>query len=203
MFWYQVSIIPLHQITCLCLNNFFPDPELFFSVLNSFYGVSIPCTDDNFHLLRTIALTLKYHKLEAFLQDKIKSGFVSCEFQLDSSLIVSELVKSAVRDVFLTYNQSTVTINSTLLSCFSTHFNNLFNGQFRDSLTRNFQYSSEFPGVEEDVFVTFFNAALCHSISFTSSNVISFYQLSVYFQVKKLDAACLSFLRHSSFPTKF
>ncbi|KAL0235237.1 hypothetical protein GEMRC1_001819 [Eukaryota sp. GEM-RC1] len=187
-----------HQAFVL-LEQLFPDPSLFITVLNSFYGDSVPCTEDNFHLLRTIALSLKYQKLEEFIQNILKSGFKSCEFQLESNVITSQLVKSAVRDVSLSYKKTTFRINSLLLSCFSHYFKNLFNNQFLDSATRNFLYSIEFPGVEEDVFVEFFEAALCMSLSITPSNVLSFYQLSVYFQVESLHQFCLGYLNQSSF----
>ncbi|KAL0236184.1 hypothetical protein GEMRC1_002766 [Eukaryota sp. GEM-RC1] len=187
-----------HQAFAL-LEQLLPDPSLFITVLNSFYGGSVPCTEDNFHLLRTIALSLKYQKLEEFIQKVLKSGFKSCQFQLESNVITSELVKSAVRDVSLSYKKTTVRINSLLLSCFSDYFRNLFNSQFLDSATRNFKYSNEFPGVEGDVFVEFFKAALCESISISPVYVLSFYQLSVYFQVEGLQKVCLDFINKSSF----
>ncbi|KAL0239831.1 hypothetical protein GEMRC1_009939 [Eukaryota sp. GEM-RC1] len=78
-------------------------------------------------------------------------------------------------------------------------FQSLITCEFKDSAVRNFEYSDEFPGVSEHVFGLFFG--LIHyenSVEFTISNILEFFQLSVYFQVDQFKLDCKHFLVSNS-----
>ncbi|KAL0239662.1 hypothetical protein GEMRC1_009770 [Eukaryota sp. GEM-RC1] len=110
------------------------------------------------------------------------------------------MVESCPKDVRVSYKNTSITLNSVLLISFSKMFQNLITCEFKDSAVRNFEYSDEFPGVSEDVFGLFFG--LIHyenSVEFSISNILEFFQLSVYFQVDQLKLACQDFLVSNSF----
>ncbi|KAL0233299.1 hypothetical protein GEMRC1_012044 [Eukaryota sp. GEM-RC1] len=175
------------------------DGSFFFDIVYSFYGESVACTSENFHLIRTIASTLKYEHLEDFIQQKLTYGFKNCEFILNPEVIFSTFINTAPRDVLLTYKMCKVQINSLLLIGHSSFFENLFCSAFQDSSLRIFEFNDEFPGVSVHHFLCLFETFCGKSSIIALSNVICFYQLAVDFRIDQFRDKCLKFLTNTKF----
>ncbi|KAL0239755.1 hypothetical protein GEMRC1_009863 [Eukaryota sp. GEM-RC1] len=79
-------------------------------------------------------------------------------------------------------------------------FQNLISCEFNDSAVRNFEYSDEFSGVSDEVFGSFFGLIHYENfVEFSISNILEFFQLSVYFQVDQFKLDCKNFLVSNSF----
>ncbi|KAL0229386.1 hypothetical protein GEMRC1_014003 [Eukaryota sp. GEM-RC1] len=163
----------------------------------SFYGQPLPVTTQTFPHLSLIADFLQYQQLSDFVTERMSEGlsnFDHNDFPNDLDLFVFEIVDSCPRDVRVSYKNTSIKINSVILSLFSKTYFTLFSCQFEDSNTRVFSYCDQFPGVNEDVFSQFFDLFYCKSIEFSILNVLDYFQLSDYFQVDELKLACQKFL---------
>ncbi|KAL0242450.1 hypothetical protein GEMRC1_005013 [Eukaryota sp. GEM-RC1] len=179
-----------------------PDSSLLFKVLDSFYGISVSFPSSDLYSLGVLVSYLKYTPLSDFLHSLVQSGMNFREtftFQLDHDVIVSNFRKFAPSDVSITYKEVNIQTNSLILVATSATFLNQFSTSFIDSNDRKITYESEFEGVEEDIFEQFFNLFYSDSIKLDISNVLSFYQLSFYFQVQELLEACKTFLLTNTF----
>ncbi|KAL0242981.1 hypothetical protein GEMRC1_005544 [Eukaryota sp. GEM-RC1] len=179
-----------------------PDSSLFFKVLDSFYGISVSFPSSDLHPLGVLVSYLKYTPLSDFLHSLVQSGMNFREtftFQLNHDVIVSNFRKFAPSDVSITYKEVHIQTNTLILVAMSATFLNQFSTSFIDSNDRKITYESEFEGVEEEIFEQFFNFFYSDSIKLDISNVLSFYQLSFYFQVPELLEACKKFLLTNTF----
>ncbi|KAL0243379.1 hypothetical protein GEMRC1_005940 [Eukaryota sp. GEM-RC1] len=120
-------------------------------------------------------------------------------FQLNHDVIVSNFRKFAPSDVSITYKELHIQTNALILVATSTSFLHQFSNNFIDSNVRKITYESEFEGVEDYIFEHFFNLFYSDPIELNISNVLSFYQLSIYFQVPELSEACKTFLLTNTF----
>ncbi|KAL0229295.1 hypothetical protein GEMRC1_013914 [Eukaryota sp. GEM-RC1] len=181
---------------------FLSDPDLFFLVLSTFYGESLPITTKSAPILSLIASLLEFHELSDFVNDRMTKGLGNVDdniFKIDTDVVVTKFVGSCSRDVRVSYQNTDIGMNSVILSLFSQFFFNSFTCKFADSDVKTFEYAEEFPGVSEEAFSLFFDLCHCKSIEFSISNVLDFFQLSVYFQVDDLKLACQEFLANNSF----
>ncbi|KAL0243142.1 hypothetical protein GEMRC1_005703 [Eukaryota sp. GEM-RC1] len=179
-----------------------PDSSLFFKVLNSFYGLPLKFTFQDLYHTGVVSTYLKYTNLSHFLALLIASELNLKEtftFQLNHDVIVANFRKFAPSHVSITYKEVHIQTNSLILVATSATFLNQFSTSFNDSNDRKITYESEFEGVEEDIFEQFFNLFYSDSIKVNISNVLSFYQLSFYFQVPELLEACKTFLLTNTF----
>ncbi|KAL0246905.1 hypothetical protein GEMRC1_008111 [Eukaryota sp. GEM-RC1] len=74
----------------------FTDPDLFFSVLSTFYGQSLPITTKSLPTLSFIASLLQFEELSDFVNERMTKGLGYCEdnsFQLDLTSLVSKMIK--------------------------------------------------------------------------------------------------------------
>ncbi|KAL0249299.1 hypothetical protein GEMRC1_004532 [Eukaryota sp. GEM-RC1] len=166
---------------------FLSDPDLFFMVLSTLYGQPLPVTSQSFSILSIIASIPQFQELTKFVTERISKGldnFDDNKFQLRPDVLASKIVESCVSDVRVSYKNTDITLNSVFVSH---HFFTSFTSEFADSNIRKFEYSTEFPGVADE------------SIEFNISNILDFFQLSVYFQVDELKLACKEFLSYNSF----
>ncbi|KAL0242454.1 hypothetical protein GEMRC1_005017 [Eukaryota sp. GEM-RC1] len=173
-----------------------PDSSLFFKVLDSFYGLPLKFTFQDLYHTGVVSTYLKYTNLSDYLALLIASELNLKEtftFQLNHDVIVSNFQKFAPSDVSITYKEVHIQTNTLILVATSATFLNQFSTSFIDSNIRKITYESEFEGVEKDIFEQFFNLFYSNSIELNISNVLSFYQLSFYFQVPELLEACKSF----------
>ncbi|KAL0251850.1 hypothetical protein GEMRC1_001062 [Eukaryota sp. GEM-RC1] len=125
-------------------------------------------------------------------------NFEDNTFQLDLTTLASKMMTSCSRDVRVSYGNTSITMNSVLLSLFLMFFFNSFTCEFADSNVRNFEFADQFPGVSEHSFNRFFELFQCQSIEFNISNILDFFQLSVYFLVDDLKFASKHFLETNS-----
>ncbi|KAL0242632.1 hypothetical protein GEMRC1_005195 [Eukaryota sp. GEM-RC1] len=179
-----------------------PDSSLFFNVLYSFYGLPLKFTFQDLYHTGVVSTYLKYTNLSDFLATLVETGMSlknTFTFQLDHDVIVSNFRKFAPSDVSITYKEVHIQTNTLILVATSATFLNQFSTSFIDSNDRKITYESEFEGVEEDTFEQFFNLFYSDSIKVNISNVLSFYQLSFYFQVPELLEACKTFLLTNTF----
>ncbi|KAL0242639.1 hypothetical protein GEMRC1_005202 [Eukaryota sp. GEM-RC1] len=179
-----------------------PDSSLFFKVLDSFYGLPLKFTFHDLYATGVLATYLKYTNLSDFLALLIASELNLKEtftFQLNHDVIVSNFRKFAPSDVSITYKEVHIQTNTLILVATSATFLNQFSTSFIDSNDRKINYESEFKGVEEEIFGQFFNLFYSDSIKLDISNVLSFYQLSFYFQVPGLLETCKTFLLTNTF----
>ncbi|KAL0242421.1 hypothetical protein GEMRC1_004984 [Eukaryota sp. GEM-RC1] len=184
------------------LFHLLPDSSLFFKVLGSFYGQSVSFSAQELPPLGVVASCLKYTHLYDFIFSLIASELNLKEtftFQLNHDVIVSNFRKFAPSDVSITYKEVHLQTNSLILVATSATFLNQFSTSFIDSNDRKITYESEFVGVEENIFEQFFNLFYSDSIKLNISTVLSFYQLSFYFQVPELLEACKTFLLTNTF----
>ncbi|KAL0239484.1 hypothetical protein GEMRC1_009592 [Eukaryota sp. GEM-RC1] len=185
---------------------FLTDSDIFFSVLSTLYGQSLIVTPENVTYISVIASLLQFQELSQFVTERMTKGlgnFGDNNFKLDSQNLILKIVESCPKDVRVSYKNTSITLNSVLLISFSKMFQNLITCEFKDSAVRNFEYSDEFPGVSDEVFGLFFG--LIHyenSVEFSISNILEFFQLSVYFQVDQLKLDCKNFLVSNSFQEK-
>ncbi|KAL0245929.1 hypothetical protein GEMRC1_007145 [Eukaryota sp. GEM-RC1] len=169
----------------------FTDPDLFFLVLSTFYGQSLPVTTKSLPPLSFIASLLQFEELNDFVNERMTKGLGNFEdnsFQLDLTSLASKMITSCSRDVSVSYKNTALTMNSVLLALNSTFFYTSFTCGFADSNVRRFEYSEEFPGVSEEVFSLFLTCSIVHL-----SNLI--FQISWIFSSYRL--ACTEFLLSS------
>ncbi|KAL0238185.1 hypothetical protein GEMRC1_012658 [Eukaryota sp. GEM-RC1] len=179
-----------------------PDSSLLFKILDSIYGLPLKFTFQDLYDIGGLATFLKYTNLSDYLAVLIASELNLKEtftFQLNHDVIVSNFRKFAPSDVSITYKEVHIQTNSLILVATSATFLNQFSTSFIDSNDRKISYESEFEGVEEEIFDQFLNLFYSDSIQLDISNVLSFYQLSFYFQVPELLEACKTFLLSNTF----
>ncbi|KAL0246678.1 hypothetical protein GEMRC1_007889 [Eukaryota sp. GEM-RC1] len=186
----------------ISLYSFLTDPELFISILKSFYGQPLPVTTQSAPILSLIASLLQFQELSEFVIDRMTKGFGNYDtnnFKLDPKVLFSKFLECCSRDVRVTYKNSDIMMNSLILALFSRTYSTSFTCNFADSAVRNFKYLDEFPGVTGNNLQLFFDLFHCKSIKLNISNVLDFFQLSVYFQVDELKLSCIEFLASNSF----
>ncbi|KAL0252172.1 hypothetical protein GEMRC1_001384 [Eukaryota sp. GEM-RC1] len=172
-----------------------PDANIFFDILDYFYGQSFQLTFGIIGAVLAICSALDLSSLNESIQKALSEGFSkSCHLQLKSEEVLQTIRSSVERDVMLSYKNKSLTISSLMLICSSEYFKNLFCQSFADSNERKFTYSEEFSGVSGLNFEIFFKYFLGEAINLDFNNVVDFYQLSVYFQVKNLKDKCNSFV---------
>ncbi|KAL0242668.1 hypothetical protein GEMRC1_005231 [Eukaryota sp. GEM-RC1] len=184
------------------LFHLLPDSSLLFKVLDSFYGLPLKFTFQDLYHTGVVSTYLKFANLSNYLATLVEAGMNlknTFTFQLDHDVIVSNFRKFAPTDVSITYKEVHIQTNSLILVTTSATFLNQFSTNFNDSNVRKITYESEFEGVEDEIFEQFFNLFYSDLIELKISNVLSFYQLSFYFQVPELLEACKTFLLSNTF----
>ncbi|KAL0246248.1 hypothetical protein GEMRC1_007460 [Eukaryota sp. GEM-RC1] len=162
---------------------FLSDSDLFFLVLSTFYGQSLPITTKSLPPLSFIASLLQFEELSDFVNERMTKGLGNFEdnsFQLDLTSLVSKMITSCSRDVSVSYKNTALTMNSVLLALNSTFFYNSFTCGFADSNVRRFEYSEEFPGVTEEVFSMFLSCSIVNlsNLIFQISWIFSSYRFT-------------------------
>ncbi|KAL0246289.1 hypothetical protein GEMRC1_007501 [Eukaryota sp. GEM-RC1] len=178
------------------------DSELLLSVLNTFYGHSLPISTQSVPMFSFIASLLQYHELNDFLDDRMSNGLKhldSNNFKLDPKTCISKFVESCPHDVRVSYKNTDIMMNSLNLTLFSRTFLTSSSQTCTNSSVKRFQYFDEFPGVSEDNLVAFFNLFHYQAIKLNFLNLLDFLQLSKYFQVDQLQLTCEQFLASNRF----
>ncbi|KAL0242886.1 hypothetical protein GEMRC1_005449 [Eukaryota sp. GEM-RC1] len=178
------------------------DPDYFFQVFQYFYGHPLHLTVQNVGIVLSLCSSLQLELLSQSIHETMKTGLdlsKPFQLQLDSNEIVTIMSSNLQRDVVLTYlDEEEVVISSICLICCSNTFKHQFCSNFADHSLRKFSYHDEFVGVTGEEFQSFFGSFTGKSIILNSDNVVSFYQLAVYFQVEEVKKECIGFLTRVS-----
>ncbi|KAL0251177.1 hypothetical protein GEMRC1_000390 [Eukaryota sp. GEM-RC1] len=184
-----------HEVNFPQLESILPDADLFFQILDYCYGQPFQLTLQNLANVLSVGSSLQLSSLVDAIYKIISEGFSKPRFLRMKSKEVLQIIKSSVhRDVLISYKSKSLTISSLVLICSSEYFKNLFCLNFADSNDRKFSYMEQFSDVCESNFEIFFNYLLGETISLAVNNVVDFFQLAVYFQVKNLKQTCNSFV---------
>ncbi|KAL0251175.1 hypothetical protein GEMRC1_000388 [Eukaryota sp. GEM-RC1] len=184
-----------HEVNFPQLESIVPDADLFFQILDYCYGQPFQLTLQNLASVLSVASSLQLSSFVDAIYKIISEGFSKPRhLQLKSEEVLQTIKSRVERDVMVSYKGKSLTISSLVLICSSEYFKNLFCLNFADSNDRKFSYIEQFSDVSGSNFETFFNFLLGETITLDVNNVVDFYQLAVYFQVKNLKETCNSFI---------
>ncbi|KAL0250880.1 hypothetical protein GEMRC1_000094 [Eukaryota sp. GEM-RC1] len=126
-FWKEKLLSSDPEVNFPQLEFIVPDANIFFEILDYFYGQPLHITFDNIGSVLALCSALQLSSLKDPIQKVMSEGFSkSRRLQLKSEEVL-QIIKSGVqRDVLLSYKDKSLTISSLVLISCSEYFKNLF-----------------------------------------------------------------------------